>query len=131
MTVKRVASFGLRLVVVLMLVRVSPGKFVRVEVQSVPIERLITNLEEALKKDPKNVQTLVNLARVHGMAYAFKTDTAPVALGREDRGPWFGFAPKLVPFSQVEKTGDLAKEKAAKVHLTKAVNRFREAVRLG
>ncbi len=113
-----------------MLVPVSPGKFARVEVQSVPIERLITNLEEALKKDPKNVQTLVNLVRVHGMAYAFKTDTAQVATGHEDRGPWFGYMPKLVPFSKVAKTDDTAKEKAAKVHLTKAINRFREAVRL-
>ncbi len=64
------------------------------------------------------------------MAYAFKTDTAQVAKGQEDRGPWFGYAPKLVPFSEVAKAGDAAKEKAAKVHLTKAVNRLRDAVRL-
>ena len=66
------------------------------------------------------------------MAYAFKTDTAQVRKGpREDRGPWFGYARRSSCHSaKVVKTGDAAKEKAAKVHLTKAINRFREAVKL-
>jgi tetratricopeptide (TPR) repeat protein len=108
----------------------SPGKYAAVEVQQVPVERLVTNLERAVKKNPRDVQALVNLARVHGMAYALKTDTAPVQKGHEDRGPWFGYEPKIVPFSTVKKTEDAAKQMAAQAHLAKAVERFKEAVAL-
>ena len=62
MSVKQhLASCGLGLAVLLMLIPASLGMFARVEVQRVPVERLVTNLEEAVKKDPKDVQTLVNL----------------------------------------------------------------------
>jgi len=115
----------------LLLTPTSPGKYAAVEVQQVPVERLVTNLERAVKKNPRDVQALVNLARVHGMAYALKTDTAPVQKGHEDRGPWFGYEPKLVPFSTVKETEDTAKRTAARAHLAKAVERFKEAVALG
>src|SRR5262249_50281686 len=114
----------------LVLTPASPGKYAAVEVQQVPVERLVTNLEEAVKKNPKNVQALVNLARVHGMAYALKTNTAQVRKGKEELGPWFGYEPKLVPFSKVEKTENAAKQKAAKAHLAKAVESFKEAAKL-
>jgi hypothetical protein len=130
MSAKHLASIGLGLAVLLLLIPASPGMFERVEVQRVPIERLVTNLEEAVKKDPKNVEALVNLARVHGMTYALKTDTAQVKKGHEEEGPWFGYVPKTVPFSEVAKTDDPARQKAAKVHLLKAINRFREAANL-
>src|SRR5258708_38254918 len=47
-----------------------------------------------------------------------------------ERGPWFGYEPKLVPFSTVQKTDDSAKQKAAKGHLAKAIERFKEAIKL-
>jgi hypothetical protein len=128
MSVKPMASFGLGLAVFLMLIPASRGKFAAVDVQTVPIERLIANLEEAIKKDPKNVRTRVNLARVHGMAYALKTETVEVARGRQEI--WFGNMAKLVPFGVVKKTNDAARHAAAKVHLAKAITRFREAVKL-
>jgi hypothetical protein len=124
------AAFCLGFAACLLLTPEVPGKYARVEVQNVPIERLIANLEMAVKKNPKDVQALVNLARTHGMAYALKTDTAQVSKGREERGPWFGYEPKVVPFSTVMMTTDAAKQKAAKVHLAKAVEHFREAVKL-
>jgi hypothetical protein len=99
-------------------------------VEQVPVERLVTNLESAVKKDPKNVQALVNLARVHGMAYALKTETARVRKGQEELGPWFGYEPPFLPFSKVEKTDVAERQKAAKAHLVHAVERFKEAVRL-
>ena len=126
----RLASFGLGLALFLILKPASQGKFAWVELEQVPVERLVANLEEAVKKDPKNVKVLVNLARVHGMAYALKTDTAPVKKGHQGDGPWFGNMPRTVPFSKVVKTNDPAKQKAAKVHLAKAIIRFREAVNL-
>src|SRR5713101_5583677 len=130
MNVRYLAACVLVLEACLWLTPVSPGCYLGVEVQQVPVERLVTNLEEALKKDPKNVQALVNLARVHGMAYALKTETAQVQKGHEERGLWFGYEPTLVPFSTVEKTEDAGKQKAAKAHLAKAVERFKEAVKL-
>jgi hypothetical protein len=127
MSVKHLASFGLGLAVLVMLVPAAPAMFIFVEVQKVPVERLIANLEATLEKKPGDVQALVNLARVHAMAYALKTDTAPMAKGHEEWGPWFGHLAKIVPYSAVVKTDDPAKQKAAKVHLIKAINRFREA----
>ena len=130
MSARYLAACVLAVAPCLLLTPASPGCYAVVEVQQVPVERLVKNLEEAVKKDSKNVQALVNLARVHGMAYALKTDTAQVRKGHEERGPWFGYEPKLVPFITVEKTEDPAKQKAAKAHLTKAVERFKEAVKL-
>jgi hypothetical protein len=53
--------------------------YMRMETREVPIDRLVTNLERELKADPTNVQTLVNLARLHAMAYALKVDDFPGA----------------------------------------------------
>jgi hypothetical protein len=67
MSVRYLAACVLALAAFLLLTPASPGCYAVVEVQQVPVERLVTNLEEAVKKDPKNVQALVNLARVHGI----------------------------------------------------------------
>jgi tetratricopeptide (TPR) repeat protein len=53
--------------------------YMRMETQDVPIDRLVANLERELKSDPDNVQTLINLARLHAMAYALKVDAFPGA----------------------------------------------------
>ena len=53
--------------------------YMRVETDDVPIDRLVANLERELKSDPANVQTLVNLARLHAMAYALKVEEFPGA----------------------------------------------------
>lgn len=130
MSVRYLPACVLGLAFCLLLAPTSSGKYVRAELDQVPVERLVTNLEEAVKKDPGDVQSLVNLARVHGMAYALKTDTAQVRKGQELRGPWFGYEPTFVPFSKVEKTDDADKQKAARAHLAKAVQRFKEAIHL-
>jgi hypothetical protein len=132
MGARHLAACGLGLAACLLLTPASQGRYARVEVEQVPVERLVTNLEAAVKKDPASVQALVNLARVHGMAYALKTDTdtAHVRKGQEERGPWFGHEPPFLPFSEVEKTEDVDRQKAAKAHLAQAVERFKEAVRL-
>ncbi len=122
--------FGLGFALCLLLALAASGRYARPDLEKVPVERLVTNLEEAVKKDPKSVPSLVNLARVHGMAYASKTDSAEVRKGKEEDGPWFGYEPKIVPFAKVEKTEDAEKEKAAKAHLAKAVERYKQAVKL-
>jgi tetratricopeptide (TPR) repeat protein len=56
-----------------------PAIYMRMETEDVPIDRLVANLERELKADPANVQTLINLARLHAMAYALKADDFPGA----------------------------------------------------
>jgi hypothetical protein len=63
------------------------------------------------------------------MAYALKAESADV-IKRRPTEVWFGYVPKIVPFSKVVKATDPEKEKAARVHLAKAINRFKEAVNL-
>src|SRR5215210_6284523 len=72
--------------------------YVRAELVNVPVERLTRNLEEAAKKDPKDAKVRFNLARLHAMAYALKTDTAKVRKDKEAEGAWYGYEPKHVPF---------------------------------
>ncbi len=61
------------------------GIYMRMETREVPIERLVANLERERKTDPTNVQTLVNLARLHAMAYALKVDAFPAAQPKPDQ----------------------------------------------
>ncbi len=61
------------------------GIYMRMETREVPIERLVANLERELKTNPANVQTLINLARLHAMAYALKIDAFPAAQLKPDQ----------------------------------------------
>ncbi len=96
---------------------------------NVPIERLIKNLEAIISKDPNNIQIRFNLARVHAMAYALKTDTAHVNKNEENLGAWFGYEPDHVPFKTVS-TSDQNILKAAKEHLARAIEQYKEVLRL-
>src|SRR5262245_32814267 len=103
----RLAPAGLFvLVLVLAPPRPADALYAPVEVEKVPVERLAKNLEEQIKKDPKNVQAVVNLARVHATAYTIKSEELPTAKGRGETGVWFGNEPKLVPFGTPLKTDD-------------------------
>ena len=51
------------------------------DARRVPVARLVENLERRLKEDPQNVMAHINLARLHGMAYALKTDEVPATGG--------------------------------------------------
>src|SRR6185295_5267776 len=52
--------------------------FIRPELENVPIDRVTQNLERQVAQDPGNVRLRLNLARVHAMAWASKTQTVPV-----------------------------------------------------
>ena len=54
--------------------------------ERVPIERLVSNLEERAKKAPKDAHIRFSLARVYGMAYAKKTNMLEILKGLPDRG---------------------------------------------
>jgi hypothetical protein len=103
--------------------------YIRPEIEKVPVTRLVENLEGMLKKDEKNIQVRFNLARLHAMAYALKTDTTDIRKGQEKDGAWFGYEPRPVPFEKVVKADDAAKEDAARKHLEKAINYYEQVVK--
>lgn len=130
MRTRRSAALGLGLAAGLLAASQAAAMYIQKEIAKVPVDRLVKNLEEMVRKDPKDVKALNNLARAHAMAYALKTDTAEVQRGKEEAGVWFGYEPKYVPFGKVEKTDDADKQKAAKAHLDAAVERYKQAVAL-
>jgi hypothetical protein len=103
--------------------------FVQPELENVPIDRLVANLERLAREDPADIPVRLNLARVHAMAYAYKTNTAQVAKGRERAGAFTGFEPVHTQFA-VKTAPDAASERIAREHLTKAIVRYRETVAL-
>lgn len=103
--------------------------YARAEVEKVPTERLLKNMEEAVKKNPKDAGAVLNLARLHAMAYSLRSDEVPVKK-QQPGAIWFGYEPPLVPFRNVQKTDDKERLKAAKEHLGKALALYEEAIKL-
>jgi hypothetical protein len=107
------------------------AQFLYPEIKTVPVERLIQNLETIVAKEPQNAAPLVNLARLHAMVFARKLaagDSVEVAAFFESEGPWFGVGVKpIVPFKAVE-TKDAARLKEAKEHLRIAIDLYRRAI---
>lgn len=103
--------------------------YLRPEIEKVPVERLAKNLQEAIDKNPKNAQAVLNLARLHAMAYALRSDT--VETNKNMPGVvWFGFEPPFVPFRDVQKTDDKERLKAAQEHRDKAIKLYEDALKL-
>jgi hypothetical protein len=96
------------------------GKFIRVETDRVPIDRVLANLEEQLATNRNDAKLLYQLARVHSMAYA--QDVSSVEMNRRDNSPWFGY-----PTSDLGVPGEIIprstpeQKAAARSHLTNAI----------
>ncbi len=100
------------------------------QTREVPVARLVANLERDLKADPRNIELQINLARLHGMAYALKTEVvaaAPRAGDREE--PYYGLHPDLIPYKP-ERAPTQAGEAAARDHLKKAISHYEAALTL-
>ncbi|NIL96373.1 MAG: hypothetical protein GTO62_04330 [Planctomycetales bacterium] len=96
-------------------------------ITTVPVERLVKNMQAKVEKQPKNPHLLFGLARIHSMAYAVKSNEIKVAQGED--GPWIGKHPLGIPYevSQAEDEEALA---AAKAHLQKALDLHKSVVEL-
>lgn len=110
-------------------VEFAPARFAQVEIEKVPVERLTKNMEEAVVKNPKDAQAVLNLARLHAMAYSLRADEVPVNK-KMPESIWFGYTPPIVPFRSVAKTDDKEKLKAAQEHLDKALKLYDDAIKL-
>ena len=99
------------------------------DTRKVPVERLVANLERALAADPGNLETRINLARLHGMAYALKTDEVDAARGDSTKPeePYYGLHPDLVPY-KTRKAATPAEDSAAREHLKKATEHYAVAL---
>jgi tetratricopeptide (TPR) repeat protein len=100
--------------------------YVKRDVTDVPIDRLVKNLEAEAHAKPADAAVRVNLGRLHGMAYALDTQSAPVVtLGaRED--VWYGFEPKIVPYRADAKP----RSEAAIAHLREAIRWYEAALEI-
>ena len=100
------------------------GRFVGVDVERVPVARLIENLEQIARDNPTSVEAQLNLGRAHGMAYAQKSDplTVPKA--------YHGMEPPAVSFGDVTTTADATLGAAAQAHLEAALKAYRQASEL-
>ena len=72
--------------------------YVLPEIREVPVDRLAANLEREAKEDPRNIQKVINLARLYAMAFALKSNNVPTTAGPDkvDR-PWFGTEDPRIP----------------------------------
>ncbi|HEY1186753.1 MAG TPA: tetratricopeptide repeat protein [Gemmata sp.] len=107
----------------------APALYIPVEIEKVPVERLTTNLEEVVKKNPKDAGAVLNLARAHAMAYSLRSEEVPVNK-KAPNSIWFGYEPPIVPFHTVAKTEDKEKLKAAQGHLKTAIKLYEDAIKL-
>ena len=62
------------------------GRHVRADLVTVPVERLVTNLEALVEAKPEDAGLRYNLARLHAMAYALKAEEAEVWRDQEAQG---------------------------------------------
>lgn len=105
------------------------ARYIRPDLVNIPVATLLANLEKQVEKNSKSVEARFNLARAHAMAYAQKSPSAQVFKGKENKGFWFGYEPKHIPF-EVKKSDDPAEAKEAKEQLSKAIERYREVVKM-
>ena len=91
--------------------------YVQREIENVPVARLTENLEREARENLRDAIVRVNLARLHGMAYALDSETAPAVKIGERESVWYGYEPKIVPYRAEEKP----RSPAAQAHLDEAI----------
>ena len=119
----------LAMVFALLVPQAADARYIRPQLEATPVDRLVKNLSEAIKVKPKDVQLRFNLARVHAMAYALKTDQTQIRKGKEHLGAWFGYEPRPVPFRAV-KTQDAPKQKEAEAQLKLALKEYATVLKM-
>lgn len=104
------------------------ARFMRVETERVPIDRVLTNLLQRLSTNQNDVKLLYQLARVHSMAFA--TNSGVVEMNQRDDSPWFGYpgTDRGVPSEVVR--GSAEEQGIARRHLTNAIHYYERAVAL-
>ncbi|MGF1578330.1 MAG: tetratricopeptide repeat protein [Gemmataceae bacterium] len=106
------------------------ARFLRPDLMQIPVQRLVKNLEEEIKTNPKNVALRFNLARALAMTYAVKSDTIKVQRNKLERGAWFGYTPGALPFAKKVKKGTPGEQEIAQEYLKKAMAEYDNVIKL-
>ncbi|MEZ6184019.1 MAG: hypothetical protein R3F62_03295 [Planctomycetota bacterium] len=96
----------------------------------VPLERLIENAEARVAAQPKAVEPLHQLARLHGLAYAQKLGPDATSKALKDRPDVPFFYDSRVPFGRVAAAQDDAQRELAAKHLAQAIEVYARALKL-
>jgi tetratricopeptide (TPR) repeat protein len=101
------------------------------DVRKVPVDRLAANLERIAKQNALDPQPQINLARLHAMAYALKTDALPAVNSRAEDKADIPFYPPGSMVPEAVRPPPTA-EHAAKAaeHLKKAIQHYDAALAL-
>ena len=112
-------------------VRATSGIYVDFETRTVPVARLVANLEQQLEADPKRPEIHLRLARLYGMAYSLNSDELPARVTRPGGAEevWFGHEAPLVPYSNRVRPGATRSE-ASRTYLKKSLEHYRAALAL-
>jgi tetratricopeptide (TPR) repeat protein len=103
--------------------------YARLDLEKVPVARLVSNLERDLTANPKNADLHVQLGRLYGMAYAANVDELPVVTRGEKQEVWFGHEPKLVPYAST-KSQPADRASARTLYLQRSLEHYRHALTL-
>ncbi len=123
--------FALSVAIGLVLSAQAGAIFAPRESKRVPIDRLVANLERRVAANPKDVQAIVNLARLHAMAYALKVDDFPAveAPGSGDDVPFYAPRSPQAP-DAVRPAPDAGHAARAAQHLKAAIRHYEAALKL-
>jgi tetratricopeptide (TPR) repeat protein len=102
------------------------------DVRKVPVDRLLPNLERIARENPSNPQPQINLARLHLMAYATKSEEADAVRGPDEKQtstiPYYPPGSMLPGAVRPAPSAD-HKARAAE-HLQKAIQHYEAALKL-
>ena len=114
------------------------AQYVQVDVEQVPVERLVANVQKKIEAEPNNAQWRYTLARLYSMAYATGTQTWESPSGsssyqQTEAGlPWFGYGDSLWPnhWTNYEKNLSLRGKPEFQNYLDQAIENYRLALKL-
>jgi len=105
--------------------------YMRAETTQVPVDRLVANLEKELQANPGNVQMILNLARLHAMAFANKEETFPAAAPKGDQPEVPSYSPGASQIPRRVKPAPSPQNAAtAAQHLKEATRHYEAALAL-
>lgn len=102
--------------------------YIRMETRTVPVARLVANLEKALAAAPGDPDLHLKLARLFAMAYAQNVDELPASARPDGSGEdvWFGHEPDLVPRQSV--APGTPRSEATRRYLQRSLDHYRASL---
>lgn len=103
--------------------------YIQEDIRDVPVARLVGNLERRAETIPRDADVRINLARLHGMAYALKSNTAQVRRRENQEEIWYGFEPRPIPY-EPKPAATPEQQATAERHLRESIRWYEAALAL-